>query len=114
METKHPIRYWPVEPHPQIAGPPILVVFLLRNETGRADLVWFCEAVLDIVGINMAQTRKRKHLSREKIRACVSDNKAPGNPTFEKIREAAKSVHVVAIRKTTRIKAVCRGRIELV
>ncbi len=78
---------------PSLAGPPILAVFSLGNETGRPDLNWLREGMSDMILTNLAHTMKWSVLSREKIHVLLDDGTSPGTASLKRVLEAAKSVH---------------------
>jgi tetratricopeptide (TPR) repeat protein/DNA-binding winged helix-turn-helix (wHTH) protein/TolB-like protein len=76
-----------------VAGPPILAVFPLGNETGRQDLDWLREGMSDMILTNLAHTGQWNVLSREKIHALLDDGTSPGAASLGRMLEAARSVH---------------------
>jgi tetratricopeptide (TPR) repeat protein/DNA-binding winged helix-turn-helix (wHTH) protein len=78
---------------PSVAGPPILAVFPLGNETGRPDLDWLREGVSDMILTDLAHTGQWNVLSREKMHTLLDDGISPGAASLEKVLQAARSVH---------------------
>jgi tetratricopeptide (TPR) repeat protein/DNA-binding winged helix-turn-helix (wHTH) protein/TolB-like protein len=78
---------------PPVAGPPILAVFPLGNETGRQDLDWLREGMSDMILTNLAHTGQWNILSREKMHALLDDGTSPGAASLGRMVEAARSVH---------------------
>ena len=81
------------EAAPFLAGPPILAVFSLANETGHPDLDWLREGMSDMILTDLAHTGKWSVLSREKIHALLDDGTSPGTASPQRMLQAARSVH---------------------
>lgn len=76
-------------------GPPILVVFSLKNNTGRQELDWMREGISDMIQTDLAHSGKWNVLSREEIPSFHDDAASERDP-LEKELQAARSAHATA------------------
>jgi tetratricopeptide (TPR) repeat protein len=78
---------------PSVAGPPVLVVFPLVNETGRQDMDWLREGLSDMILTDLAHMGQWKVLSRENTHTLLEDGTSAGAASLKRMLDAATSVH---------------------